>query len=319
MNGNKSCIIADPKGNSWEFACKIQDILKKKSNDFELNELEIKRFADGEYLTKIKHNIRKRNCFYIHDANLKPSEWFTTLCMVNHTLKTSAANEIIDVMPYMRFTRQDKKDESRVPITPVLIADNAKTYIDRVMTVDVHNPSIAGFFNPVSFDNLYSFQITTDYLKEKHPEILKDVTIMSPDAGGTARARAFAKRAGTKDIAIGYKFRETAGTVSSLEVLGDVSGRNVLIVDDMIDSGGTLVKAVEAARKKGAKKVYAYATHGLFTKGINHIVDAVDGLFVGDTLKQESHPKLHIISFAELFAEAIYRTHIGESLSELFE
>jgi ribose-phosphate pyrophosphokinase len=319
MASHKCSIIANPNGNAWEYAEKVYQELSKK-NMFELNKVNIKKFRDQEIKPKIELNVRKRNCYLIHDPSLHPSEWFTELCFINQALKKSSANEIINVLPYLKFSRQDRKDESRVPINAKVVADVIGLYADRVLTIDFHNPAIDGFYS-MPVDNLSSFPIVIKYLKENHPDILDNLVIMSTDAGGAPRAKAFAKKLGISEVAVGYKTREKSGEVESLKILGEIKDKNILIVDDIVDSGGTLIKACETARELGALKVYGYCTHGLFTEGVKKVTDNFDLFFIGDTLKlpEIPGPNTEIISFIPLFAEAIYRTSEGESLSELFD
>jgi ribose-phosphate pyrophosphokinase len=317
MQNGKFSIIADPEAPNWDFALKIFEYLSKKTDDFELNKVNIKKFRDGEVKPKIELNIRGKCCFLIHDSSKEPCRWFLELALINQALVKSSASEIIDVLPYLKFSRQDRKDESRVSINAKVIADIIDRNANGVLTLDVHNPAIDGFYKK-RFDNLYSFKTVIDHLKLNHPEIINNLVVMSPDAGGTERANAFAKKIGAVDIAIGYKQRKTAGEVESLRIIGDVNGKNVIIIDDLVDSGNTLIKACKVARELGARKVYAYCTHGLFTEGVDKVVSNFDLFFIGDTLVQKPHPSLEIISFVPLLAEAIYRISKGDSLSALF-
>jgi ribose-phosphate pyrophosphokinase len=317
MAEKKYSIIADENSPNWEFARKIFDYLSNKSAEFELNKLKIRKFRDGEIKAKIALNVRGKKCFFIHDCSKLPAEWFLELAFINQALVKSSASEIIDVIPYLKFSRQDRKDESRVAINARVVADLIDKYADGVLTLDVHNPAIDGFYQK-RFDNLYSFNTVVDYLKTNCPEIFENLVVMSPDAGGTERAGAFARKVGISDIAIGYKQRKTAGEVDNIKIIGDVSGKNVIIIDDIVDSGQTLVKASKIAKEMGANKIYAYCTHGLFTEGVEKVVENFDRFFVGDTLNQQKHEKLEIIPFYQLFAEAIYRISTGESLSALF-
>lgn len=311
-------IIGNPKGESWTFTSKIFEILKQKGSCYELNEVNFKEFRDGEFKPKITKNIRGKCCFYMQDSNINPSRWMAEIALVNEALVKSSAGEIIDVFPYLKFSRQDRKDESRVSISARVVADVISKYADAVITLDVHNPTIDGFYD-IRFDNLYSFRTAVDHIKSKHPEILENLVVMSPDVGGSARANSFANKLGIEDIAIGVKKRKMAGEVDSLKIIGDVEGKNLILVDDIVDSGNTIIKACKVAKKQGAKKVYGYCTHGLFTEGIDKVADNFDLFFVGDTIAQKTHPKIEIISFAPLFAEAIYRITNGESLSALFD
>jgi len=311
-------LIADPNGKAWPFAFAIYQQLKQRTDRFELHKIIVNEFRDGEIKPKIEKNIRKKQCFFIHDSSLPPAKWFLELCLINQALTISSATEVIDVLPYLLFSRQDRKDESRVPISARVVADAAEQYADRVLTLEVHNLSIQGFYDIV-FDNLFSFPTVVTYLKKYYPSFLKNLVIMSPDAGGANRARGLAKQLDITDIAIGYKVREKAGEVSTLKILGDVLGKNVLMVDDIIDSGNTLVKACAAVRAQGAKAVCAYATHGLFTEGTKKLTNCFNKVFIGDTVFNEKDSEVEVISFAPLFAEAIYRISEGQSLSQLFE
>jgi ribose-phosphate pyrophosphokinase len=314
----KCSVIANPDGNAWNFACEVFQHLRKRSEKFELNKVNIKRFRDGEIKPHIESNVRQKNCFFIHDSSLQPSEWLTQLLLINETLKNSSSQKVIDVLPYIKYARQDRKDESRVPISARAVANAVELYADAVLTMDVHNPAIQGFYK-IPFDNLYSFMTIAHYLKIKHPELLDNLVIMSPDVGGAARARAFAKKIGVGDIVIGNKVRTDAGSVAEFRLIGDVAGKNVIIIDDMIDSGGTLCKACSAAKQAGARKVIAYATHALFTEGVAILCDCFDLIIVSDSVPVKIvHPKIETISLAELFADAIYRINEGMSLSELF-
>lgn len=314
-------IIANPEGNAWDFAKKVYKNLRKRHRKYELNEVRVRAFRDGEVKPKITQNVRRKNCFLIHDSSLEPAMWQLQLALINEALKNSSAQEVTDVLPYLKFTRQDRKDESRVPKSTKVIAEAIERYATRVLTIDVHNPSIDLAYN-IPFDNLYSFTSVIEYLNKEHKGFFKNMVIMSPDVGGAKRARSFAKRAGVSRIAVGDKNREEDGEVESIRVIGDVRGRDVLIIDDIIDSGNTTIQACQAVRKRGAEKVYAYATHGLFTEGVGRLTECLDKLIVGDSvLKREYKQRgdIEVVSFAPLFAEAIYRINEGKSLSELFD
>lgn len=314
-------IIADPNGKTWQFAQDVYNVLKQRDSKFELNEERVAEFRDGEMKPKIKENIRKRNCFFIHDSSKRPDRWFTELCLVNKTLRSSSAQHITDVLPYLRYGRQDRKDESRVPNSCRVVADVIGLYANGVLTMDVHNPSIDGCYD-IPFDNLYSFNIAIEHINKRFPEFLEDIIIVSPDAGGAPRAQAFAKRVMAGEIAIGYKRRIVAGDVESIGITGEVDKKNCLIVDDIIDSGGTLLKACESLKKNGARLVAVYATHGLFTKGTQELVKNLEFIVVSNTLSQaqrKEDSKISVIDVAPLFAEAIYRINEGNPLSKLFE
>lgn len=320
MTDYKCSIIANPEGNAWKFARRVYEKLREKDGKFELNEVNVKKFNDREIKVKIKENVRRKNCFFIHDSSLEPAMWALQILFVNGTLRSSSAQEITNVLPYLKFSRQDRKDESRVSENAKKIAKMIEIDGDRVITLDVHNPAIQGFYD-IPFDNLYSFPILIDYLKLNNPELLKNVAIMSPDAGGAERVQSFAKRLGIEEIVVGYKTRDASkpGEVKSLRISGNIEGKTILAVDDILDSGGTLLKCCEASREARASGFYAYCTHGLFTKG-EKFLECLDGFFVTNTFyrKPESE-KIRVINIDDLFADAIYRVNEGESLSELFD
>jgi ribose-phosphate pyrophosphokinase len=311
-------ILADPKGNAWEFANTIFEDLRKRSSKFELNEINVKQFRDKELKLKIKDNVRRKNCFFIHDSSKPPAEWFLELAMANEALRSASANEIVDVLPYMKFSRQDRKDESRVAVNARVLSEMLSIHANRILTIDTHCAQLPSFYR-IPFDNLYSSKILFEYLKKNHSNVLENAVVMSPDAGGTSRARAFASILGIENIVIGSKYRKKEGEISEFKVVGELKGENVLIIDDMIDSGGTIVEAAKAVRKLGARKVFGYCTHGLFSKGKKELSSTLDKLFVTNSIPQPAHEKIELIPLEELFAEAIFRTSEGLSLSQLFE
>jgi len=325
MGDYQCCILADQKGNAWEFSKQVYESIKRRDGGekFDLVEINFKRFRDGELFLDISKNIRRSNCYFIHDSSKNPSDWFNELVFVNHTLRNSSCQEIIDVLPYLRYSRQDRKDKSRTPISAKVIADIIGLYADKVLTLDVHNPSIQSAYN-IPFDYLYSFPTVIEYIEKKHQNFMKNIVVMSPDTGGSKRAESFAKRVHVKDvgIAIGYKTRKKAGEVDGLKIVGDVMDKNVLIIDDIVDSGNTLIKARETLMKEGAKEVAAYCTHALFTEGAEKVVSGFEFFVVGDSVVNPSFKNLkniEVVSFTELFAEAIYRVNEGKSLSDLLE
>ncbi len=322
MAVHKCSILADPEGYGWEYASKIFEALPNGKKGFELNPIHIKKFRDGEVKPKIESSVRKRNCYFVHDSNLSPAEWSLYLDLINQALKKSAAQEIIDVFPYMRFSRQDRKDESGTPVTVRAIADKIELNAIRGMTIDFHSQVALDCAYKIPFDNLSHYSTVVEHVKRTSPEILENLVIMSPDEGGLRRAREFAGRFGVYELAVGDKYRKTAGEIESFRIIGDVEGRNVFIVDDLVDSGKTLVTALREVKKSGGLKVYAYATHGLFTEGIKKVTEHFDKFYIGDTRKlpaDEISSNMEIVSFIPLFAKAINRTSEGDSLSALFK
>lgn len=319
MPNHECMIIANPEGKAWDFAVSILNKLNEKDKKYHLNEIHVKRFRDGEVKVKIKDNIRRKNCFFIHDSSLIPAEWLTQLIFANETMKNSSADEIINVLPYMKFSRQDRKDESRVSINAKAVADVISLYADRVLTLDAHFTQIQGFYR-IPLDNLYSSNVLLDYLSAKHKDFLNNLIIMSPDAGGASRAKAFANKLGVKDIVVGYKYRKSEGEVSEFKIIGEVQDKDVLIVDDIVDSGNTLIEATKKLKEEGARKVYSYCTHGVFSENAREKISKVlDLMIVSDSIYQPKYEKIEVIPLADFFAEAIYRTNEGKSLSALFE
>jgi len=314
----KCSILADPEGKAWDFAYSIYETLNKRDSKFEMNEVRIKRFRDNEIKPKIRDNIRRKNCFYIHDSSKQPADWLMELIFVNEAMKNSSANEIIDVLPYIKFGRQDRKDESRVSVNAKALAEVIEMDSNRVLTIDAHSSLLPSFYR-IPFDNLYSSKLLHEYLQKNHPDLLDNVAIMSPDAGGASRARAFASKLGVEDIIIGYKFRKTAGEVSEFKIVGEAEGKNILIIDDIIDSGNTLIEATKKLKQAGAKRVCTYCTHGLFSGNARErIRDELDLVIVSNSVPQQQDG-IEVMPLNDLFAEAIYRTNEGSSLSELFE
>lgn len=325
------CIIGNPKGKAWSFINKVYQKVNKKfkkslnlQEEVELIELKIKEFRDKEIKVKISENIREKVCFFIHDSSLRPDRWFLELALTNYALKFSSASKIIDVLPYLLFSRQDRKDESRVAINAKAVADLISMYTDRVITCELHAPQIQGFYS-IPLDNLFAFPVVVKYIFSKYKSIQKNLVIMSPDTGGVERARAFLNRYSKifkkeAELAFAYKYRPKPGEIGEYHILGDVEGKDVFIVDDIIDSGGTLINAAKSLKQLGAKKIYAYATHALFTEGFEKLKDYFDRVFISNTRPPTiKDKKLEVIDLSELFAEAIYRISNKQSLSSLFE
>ncbi len=318
MPSHECMIIVNPESKAWDFAYSIYKNLNLRDKKYGIDELNITTFRDKEIKTKIKENIRRKNCFFIHDSSLEPAEWFMQLAIANQTMKNSSAQEIRDILPYLKFSRQDRKDESRVGLNAKVVADSINKYANSVLTIDVHNPAIQLAYE-IPLDNLYSSNVLLANLKEKHPYLLENIVIMSPDIGGASRARAFANKLGIKNIAIGWKYKHEQ-EIEEYIITGNVSDRNVLLIDDIVDSGSTIVAAAEEARKQGAKKIYAYCTHGVFSGNArDKVSNSLDLMIVSNSIPQPKHEKIEVIQLENFFAEAIYRINEGKSLSQLFE
>ena len=318
MNGEKYAIIADPKSKIWPFVNAVYQSLHARDPGFYLNALEIERFPTNEFKPIITKNVRKRECYYFPDPMQDPSRWFTELCLVNNAIKWAHAGENINVLTYMPFARQDRRDVPRTSIS-AKVALQAAGYFGatNIMTLDLHSEQAEGF-SDVPIDSLYSFPTVVKHLQDNHSDILRDIVFQSTDVGGGKRTARFAKKAGKGELALGYKTRKHAGAVESLKILENIQGRNVFQIDDLLDSGGTLNQNAIEARVQGANRLDAYCTFGIFTKGIDTVVQHQDRLYVSDVLIIPPHPKIEVISMVPLFAEAIYRSSQGEIISEMF-
>ena len=256
-------LIVDSKSLGYEFAKGIYNYLRgKESKEFSvcLIDVERKTFKDGEFKIKIAENIRGKRCFLIHDPNKNPSEWFTELIFILEATTFSSPEEINIVLPYTRFARQERKDESRVSVNAKALADTVSLYADRGMTVDLHAPQMQEYFS-IPFDNLYSLTSLINYLQKNHSDFLKDLVIVSPDLGGGKRADYFVKKLKERGIessvAFGHKRKSKDNEVDEIIIIGEVSGKNCLVVDDIIDTGNTMAKTAEKLKENGAKRIFA--------------------------------------------------------------
>jgi len=316
-------IIADPEGQGYGFVKGIYDYLKRKeSKDFSVGliSMEKTQFKDGEFKIKIAENIRGKYCFLVHDSNKEVCRWFTELILALEATTFSSPKEVNVVLPYTKFSRQDRKDESRVSVNAKALADTISLYATRGLTVDLHTPQIQEYFG-IPFDNLSSVISLINYLRKNHAEILQDLVLVSPDIGGAKSVEAIVKifrqmGIGAR-IALGHKVRGGADEIAKMVIIGEVEGKNCLIVDDIIDTGGTMVKTAEKLREKKARKIFAYATHCLFTEGVEKF-KVFDKVIVSDTLETPAAENFEVLSLINLFGEAIYRTATGQSLSVLF-
>ncbi len=281
----------------------------------------VTKFADGELKIKIEENIRGQDVFIVQSTN-PPAENLLELLLFLDAAKRSSAERITAVIPYYGYARQDRKDEPRVPISAKLIADLLATGgADRVLAMDLHAEQIQGFFN-IPVDHLYAVPVFIDYYQKLG---LKDCIIVSPDAGRVNRVRAFARRL-AKDIPIAIIDKRRTGPNQSMvvNVVGEVKGKNAIIYDDMIDTGGTIIDAAEALANKGVKNIYVCVVHGIFSRDALSKLEKspIKEIAVTNTLKvapEKLIGKLRVLSIAHLLAEAIKRIHNNESISSLFK
>jgi ribose-phosphate pyrophosphokinase len=284
-----------------------------------LGEAEVSRFADGEILVQIFENVRGADVFVIQPTCRPVNENLMELLVIIDALKRASAWRITAVMPYYGYGRQDRKVQPRVPITAKLVADLLTAAgVHRVLTMDLHAGQIQGFFTtPV--DHLYAAPVLLQYFQER---MLGEAVVVSPDAGGVERARAFAKRLDTS-LAFIDKRRTGPNEARVMHIVGEVEGRDVIIVDDMIDTGGTLTQAVPALLEKGAKRIFASCTHPVLSGSAVERIEgsALEEVVVTNTipLSEGRHSKkLSVLSVAPLLGEAISRIHKDESVSRLF-
>ena len=288
-----------------------------------LGRAKVGRFSDGEISVEIQEHVRGQDVFILQSTCAPTNENLMELLIMVDALKRASAGRITAAIPYFGYSRQDRRVRSaRVPIAAKLVADLlAAAGVQRVLTMDLHAEQIQGFFN-VPVDNIYSLPIM---LADVWKKDFDGLMVVSPDVGGVVRARALAKRLEC-DLAIIDKRRPKANVSEVMHVIGDIEGRNCVIMDDMIDTAGTLVKAAEVLKERGAKQVYAYCTHPIFSgPAIERIASgsALDEVVVTNTIPlsaaAQACGKIRQISVAPLFGETIRRVQNGESVSSLFE
>lgn len=319
---NEILILADPQSKVWNFARSIYERLNSNPDrlvKYRLRIVNIKKFNDGEIFVKIEGSVRNKICFFVHDSSMNPQDWAISLVEINDALIRSSAKEIHNVLPYMKYSRQDRLTDPRTPITSGVLAGMIGMVANGVITTDLHNPAITGAYR-IPFDNLRAYPTVIDYLQDKYYDFLENLVIVAPDVGGAERAKSYAKRLGA-DVAIVDKSREKAGVVGKMTVIGNVAGKNVIVVDDMIDTAGTLCKAGEVLKKEGALVIWACATHGLFSNNAVERLNAshFEKIIITDSIPQVSSGKIEVVSLMSLFAETINRISHGYSVSELFK
>ncbi|MCC8965316.1 ribose-phosphate pyrophosphokinase [Bradyrhizobium sp. Pear76] len=293
-----------------------------KGLGIELTKAVVRRFADMEIFVEIQENVRGSDMFILQSTSYPANDNLMELLIITDALRRSSARRITAVIPYFGYARQDRRSGSRTPISAKLVANLiAHAGVDRVMTLDLHAGQIQGFFD-IPTDNLFAAPLMVRDIREKFD--LPKVMVVSPDVGGVARARGLAKRINTP-LAIVDKRRERPGESEVMNVIGDVAGYNCILVDDIVDSGGTLVNAAEALIAHGAKEVSAYITHGVLSGGAAARIASsrLKELVITDSILPteavNKAPNIRQISIAGLIAEAIGRTAAEESVSSLFD
>ena len=288
-----------------------------------LTEASVRRFADEEIFVEIQENVRGEDVFVIQSTSFPANDNLMELLICIDALKRSSAKRITAVMPYFGYARQDRKPGPRTPISAKLVANLITVAgADRVLSMDLHAGQIQGFFD-IPTDNLYGAPVMSADIKARFP--VENVTVVSPDVGGVVRARALARRLNNAPLAIVDKRRERAGESEVMNIIGDVAGRFCILIDDMVDSGGTLCNAAAALRAAGAVEAIAYASHGVLSGGAIARVEASEllELVVTDSIGVPEGAsvggKLRYLTIAPLFAEAIRRTADESSVSSLFD
>jgi ribose-phosphate pyrophosphokinase len=287
-----------------------------------LTRAEVRRFADMEIFVEIKENVRGADVFVLQSTSFPANDHLMELLIIMDALRRSSARRITAVIPYFGYARQDRRASGRTPISAKLVANLVtNSGADRVLTVDLHAGQIQGFFD-IPTDNLFASPVMTRDIKEKFRGT--DVTVVSPDVGGVVRARGLAKRINAP-LAIIDKRRERAGESEVMNVIGEVAGTTCILVDDIVDSGGTLVNAADALLEQGATDVHAYITHGVLSGGAVARITAsrLKELVITDSIQPTEAVRvarnIRVLSIATLLGEAIGRTATEESVSSLFD
>ena len=288
----------------------------------DLSNCDVKRFADNEIFVEMKENVRGEDVFVIQSTSYPANDNLMELLIIIDTLRRASAKRITAVVPYFGYARQDRKPGPRTPITSKLVANMIdKAGANRVLTMDLHAGQIQGFFD-IPTDNLFAAPVLVEDIKSKLTS--NTPIVVSPDVGGVVRARIIAKRIGA-DLAIVDKRREKAGESEVMNIIGDVKGKECFMIDDIVDSAGTLCNASDALIKEGATKVYSYVTHGVLSgKAVERVnKSSLTKLLITDTIEEsdavKKSDKIDVISISSLLGEAIKRISDEKSVSSLFD
>ena len=290
--------------------------------DVPLVDPQVRKFANGEIFCEIEKNVRGADVFIVQTTSSPVNDNLMELLIIIDALKRASADSITAVVPHYGYARQDRKANPRTPISSKLVADLITVAgATRVVTMDLHAGQIQGFFN-IPFDNIYASPVFLNFIKSEIG--LENLTLVSPDAGGVERVRWYAKRL-EKDIAMIDKRRTGPNVAKAMNIVGDVKDQNVIIIDDMIDTAGTLIEAAKTLKKHGAKKIYAFATHGVFSgPAAQRINDSneLEAVVVTDTIplsnEMKAVKKVKVLSVSEILSKAIHRTFNHDSVSSLF-
>ena len=316
MSGKNGAIKLVAGNSNPVLAKAICDFLKTP-----LTKAQVRRFADMEIFVEIQENVRGADVFVVQSTSFPANDHLMELLIIIDALRRASARRITAVVPYFGYARQDRKPGPRAPISAKLVANLiTRAGADRVMTLDLHAGQIQGFFD-IPTDNLYASPLMVRDIKERS---LQNVMVVSPDVGGVARARGLAKRINAP-LAIVDKRRERAGESEVMNVIGEVAGHTCILIDDIVDSGGTLVNAADALLKQGAKDVYAYISHGVLSGGAVERIgkSRLKELVITDSIQPteavQAIKNIRILPIGHLIGEAIERTASEESVSSLFD
>ncbi|MFP4470051.1 MAG: ribose-phosphate pyrophosphokinase [Bacteroidales bacterium] len=282
----------------------------------ELGKVTVSHFMDGEYQPSFEQTIRGNDVFLVQSTNPPADNLFELLLLID-AAKRASAKKVVALIPYFGFARQDRKDKPRVSIGAKLIANLlVAAGVDRIITMDLHSDQIQGFVD-IPVDHMYASSIFVPYLKDMN---LPNLTMASPDTGGTKRAAAYAKFLDT-DLVICFKQRKKANEVGSLRIIGDVKGKDIILVDDIIDTAGTITTAADMMMEQGATSVRAVCTHPVFSgEAVERIEkSSLTEVLVTDTIKRDGGGKITILSTADIFADVIRRVHKNKSISTHFD
>ena len=296
----------------------LNQLKSPEEPEVHLGELEVTPFSDGEFQPQYSESVRGASV-YIIQSTIPPADNLMELRLAIDAAKRASADEVVAVMPYFGWARQDRKDRPRVAIGAKLVANLLRAAgADRVMTCDLHAGQIQGFFD-IPVDHVYASKVFIPYIRDRK---FKDLAIAAPDMGGAKRANVYAREL-MCPVIICHKTRERANVVGSITAIGEIEGKDIIIVDDMIDTAGTLCKAAEVLMNRGANSVRACATHGLLSgEAISRIHDsALQEVFITDTIPHPEladDPKIRIVSMAEVFASIIHKVYNYEAISPDF-
>jgi len=304
------------------FAERVAEELKVLKATFAYSSVTISTFADKSNDVHIPVNVRKKNVYLVHSFS-NPNDGYMQLFLLNDALKRASAEHIVNVLPDIPYSRKDWKDRPRVPIAAKLFAQLTEASgATRVITNDLHAAQIQGFYD-IAVDNLESERLLAEYVKKEYSAQLGSMVVVAPDTGRAKLARNFARRLGL-NIAIIDKRRLRVNEAEVMHIVGDVSGKVCFMLDDMIDTGGTLVEGAKALLKNGAIEVYAACTHAILSekngiKAEDKILSSIKEIIITDSIpRSDTHPRIRVMSLAGLYANVIFRTETGKSVSELF-